>query len=131
MTPSLSKSSITSFPGAVLPLHVGFDGEEHARLSRAEIKWECDSDILTLRRFSGDDAKSFNNGVLLILNKPGEATVTATLDGVRCTCSVTVKEREGVSPDGELQYFVGDLTTIRATITTARNSLSVPRDFRT
>ena len=106
---ALSKNSITSFCGNIVPLHLGFDGEEHDRLSKADIKWESDSDAVAIRSFEGDDEMSFNNGVLLILRKVGEANVTAALDGVSYTCTVRVEEAEKASSEDALEYFIGDL----------------------
>lgn len=106
---TLSKSEITSAVGAVLPLHLGFDSEDHESLAKAPIKWSVDADILALRAFSGEDKKSFNNGVLLILKRAGKATVTAELDGKVYTCSVTVNERKTYDSADTFNYYVGDL----------------------
>ena len=109
MAKTLSKSNITSFRGNIIPLHIGFESDEHDALSVADIKWESDSDCVAIRSFSGEKRGCFNNGVLLILNKTGTATVTATLDGVCHACRVTINEPDTTSSDDELQYFVGDL----------------------
>ncbi len=109
MSVTLSKNNITSFRGNVLPLHLGFDSEQHGTLAKADIKWESDSDAVALRSFEGDDPMSFNNGVLLLLNKVGSANITATLDGVTYTCNVTVRETQTASSDDELNFYVGDL----------------------
>lgn len=109
MTFSLSKNQISSYLGDVLPLHIGFDSEQHSILAKADIKWECDSDAVIIRSFEGDDPMSFNNGVLLVLNKVGAATVTATLEGVKYTCEVTVRERMTADNDGKMEYYIGDL----------------------
>lgn len=108
MSLCLSQKSITSFCGNVLPLHIGFDSEQHDTLAKADIKWECDSDTVTIRSFSGDRI-SFNNGVLLTLQKVGKATVTATLDGKSYSCEVIVTEPEVASSEDDLEYFIGDL----------------------
>lgn len=109
MSVTLSKNNITSFRGNIIPLHLGFDGDEHDRLSKADIKWEVDSDCVAIRSFSGDADGCFNNGVLLILNKAGTTNVTANLDGVSQTCKVTVNEPNTASSDDDLEYFIGDL----------------------
>jgi len=109
MSVTLSKSAITSFCGDILPLHLGFDGEDHNRLSRADITWKVDSNCVAIRSFSGDTEGCFNNGVLLILKKPGNATVTAKLDGEEYVCTVTVREPAHVSSDDKLEFFIGDL----------------------
>ncbi len=109
MSVTLSKTSITSFCGDVLPLHLGFDGDEHATLSKADIKWESDSDAVFIRTFSEGSQQPFNNGVLLVLKKVGCAKVTATLDGAAYTCEVTVTEQKKASSEDDLSYFVADL----------------------
>ena len=109
MPRQISKESIISYRGNVLPLHVGFDGEEHEYLAKADIKWESDSDAVAIRSFTRDNGTSLNNCVLLVLNKVGNATVTATLDGERYTCKVTVREMNKASSDDELGFFIGDL----------------------
>ena len=109
MSVTLSKNAITSFCGDILPLHLGFDGEHHDRLSRADITWEVDSDCVAIRSFSGCADGCFNNGVLLILKKPGKATVTARLDGEQYACTVTVREPAHASSDDKLEFFIGDL----------------------
>ena len=106
---TLSKSKITSTVGTVLPLNLGFDSEDHKTLAAKDIKWSVDTDVLSIRTFSGDDPKSFNNGVLLILNKVGTANVTAELEGKVYTCAVTVNEPTKVESGDELNYYIGDL----------------------
>lgn len=109
MSLSLSKSTVSSYLGDILPLHLGFNSAEHDVLKNADIHWESDSDAVSLRTFSGDDAMSFRHGVLLILRAVGHANVTATLDGTSYTCAVTVRERMTAQPNGEMQFYVGDL----------------------
>ncbi len=106
---ALSRNKIESFRGNILPLHLGFDGEEHSRLSAADIKWSVDGDAVSLREFSGEDEKSFNNGVLIIFNKVGKATVKACLGGEEYSCEVTVREMKKVSSEDELNYYCGDM----------------------
>jgi hypothetical protein len=109
MSRKLSKENIVSYIGDILPLHIGFDGDEHEYLKSADIKWECDSDCVALRDFRGEDKMCFNNGVLLSLNKVGKAKVSATLDGERYVCEVTVREPVRASSDDELNFYLGDL----------------------
>lgn len=106
---ALSKNTVTSYRGDVLPLHLGFDGERHKELAKADIKWESDSDAVAIRTFSGDDPTCFNNGVLLVLKKVGCANVTATLDGVCYACRVTVRQPLSAASDGKLNFYRGDL----------------------
>ena len=109
MSRKLSRKSIESYRGDVLPLHIGFDGEEQEYLKSADIKWESDSDCVTIRNFRGEDCMCFNNGVLLNLNKVGKANIKATLEGECYVCEVTVREPIMASSDDELQFFIGDL----------------------
>lgn len=105
----LSKSSISSFQGDIQPLHLGFDSELHNELASKNIIWRSDSDAVAIRAFSGDDKLSFNNGVLLVFKKVGSANVTATLDGITYTCSVTVKKPKIANADDKLDFYIGDL----------------------
>jgi hypothetical protein len=109
MNPVLSKSKITASVGAVLPLHLGFDSEFHDTLAAKEIKWSADSDAVSIRAFDGDGKKNFSNGVLVVFDKVGEATVTAELDGEKYTCAVTVNAQVKESSDGIFNYYIGDL----------------------
>ena len=109
MSKKLSKESIVSYRGDILPLHIGFDSDEHEYLKSADIKWESDSDCVSIRTFSGEDKMCFNNGALLILNKVGEANVTATLDGEKHLCRVTVREPIIADSEDKFDYFIGDL----------------------
>lgn len=109
MSLELSKKNITSYRGDVLPLHLGFDSEQHSALAKADISWKSDSDAVLLRTFEGEQDTCFNNGVLLILRDVGSANVTAEYDGVEYTCSVTVREINSANSDDELNFYVGDL----------------------
>lgn len=109
MSRKLSKERIESYRGDVRPLHIDFDGPEHEQLKNADIKWESDSDCISIRTFSGEDKMCFNNGVLINFNKIGKANVTATLDGEKYVCEVSVREPIKASSDDELEFFIGDL----------------------
>lgn len=109
MSIALSRTSITSFCGDVLPLHINFREEGHDELKKADIEWSSSNDCVVLRSFSGDGEFNFNNGVLLLLNKVGKATVTARLSGKEYSCEVTVEEMKKASSEGKLNYYIGDL----------------------
>ena len=109
MSVKLSKTKIESFCGDVLPLHLNFDMSYHDNLKKAEIEWSSDSDSVALRSFSGEDEMSFNNGVLLILNKVGSATVTAKLGNLEYKCEVTVCKMRHADAEEKMNYYVGDL----------------------
>jgi len=105
MSIRLSHSEITSFCGHVLPLRLLADRD----ISHADITWASDSDAVALSAFC--DECAVRDGVLLILNKIGQADVTASLDGITYTCRVTVRERRRASADEPMQYYIGDLHT--------------------
>ncbi|MBE6602437.1 MAG: hypothetical protein E7637_08060 [Ruminococcaceae bacterium] len=81
MSLTLSKNAITSFCGDILPLHLGFDGEHHNRLSNADITWEVDSDCVAIRSFSGNTAVSHSTcGMAIDIN--AKAIVACSLSGM-------------------------------------------------
>ncbi len=99
----LSKNQIFSFCGDVVCLKLKSDED----IERANIVWETDSDVVEIKEFQGDF--SFNDGVLLVLRKEGEATVSATLDGEEYSCRVTVSERQKAAEGEAMNYYIGDL----------------------
>ena len=108
MSVNLSKEKIKSFRGDVVPLYFDFKLDSKNELAKADVKWICEGDAVALRTFSGEDETSFNNGVLLILNKVGKATVKANFEGREYTCEVEVTEPEAVSSEDEMNYYLGD-----------------------
>ncbi len=106
MSIKLSHTHIDSFCGNVLPLYLDCDSD----ISRAQIKWSTsDGDTVAIRSFEGDDEFAFNHGVLLTLTRPGNATVSAALDGVTYTCEISVREMRRAKPGDKLLHFAGDL----------------------
>lgn len=105
MRVSLSRSTIASFAGDVLPLYLKGEGD----LLHADICWSVDGDAVTLSHFDRDENTPFTNGVLLSLQSPGNATVTALFEGNACTCDVTVRARRIASDTDTLHFFKGDL----------------------
>ncbi len=106
MSIKLSHTHIESFCGNVLPLYLECDSD----ISKAQINWKTDNnDVIAIRSFEGDDAFSFNHGVLLTLMKAGHATVSAALDGEAYKCEISVREMRCAQPGDELIYFAGDL----------------------
>lgn len=100
----LSKTEINSFRTNVVCLKLISDED----IRYADIKWECDGDILRIRDFSGNGEFDLNDGILLSLDKVGTATVTATLDGERYECRVTVREPRTAEPADKLNFYIGD-----------------------
>lgn len=109
----LSEEKIESFCGNVIPLCLEGDG-----LAQQPVTWSCEGDdVLLLRTFSHEKGvESAANGVLLTLTKPGNATVTASLDGEEYRCRVSVREMVCAQPDTPLQYYVGDFHDHLSTI---------------
>ncbi len=108
----LSQTEITSFCGHVLPLRLLSDTD----ISQADIRWSSDSDAVSIRSFDVGRPCSVRDGVLLVLQKIGTATVRAELDGNTYSCGVTVRERRRASVDEEMQYYIGDLHDHTSTI---------------
>ena len=109
--PYINHTSLTSFVGDVRPLILREDG---ADLKNADIKWSCDSDVVTVRGFSGGDGLDrcyhyrFTDGVLVSFKKPGKANVTAEYDGKKYTCAIEVTYPKTV-PASRPDYYIGDL----------------------
>lgn len=58
--------------------------------------------------FSGDEPYSFNNGVLISLNKVRSSAVYAICNGVKYICEINSRKMRKASKNDELNYFVGD-----------------------
>ena len=101
----LSRERIESFAGDVLPLRL-LGGEAYGK---EPITWTCVGDCVQLTSFAGEDPGSFTDGVLLTLLAPGEAVVTAALEGREYRCGVSVREMKTAASGKALEYFVGDL----------------------
>jgi len=86
----LSKSEISSFAGDVVCLKLMSEGNEE-NLEKAPIFWGSDSDKIRIRLFDGDF--SVNDGILITLLEPGDATVTATYEGVTYECKIRIRQR--------------------------------------
>ena len=102
---SLSKSSISSFAGDVLPLYLCADSD----LGNATITWQAKGDCVAIRHFDHDENTPFSNGVLISLLSPGTATVTALFEQNTYTCDVHVRARQTASETDALHFFRGDL----------------------
>ena len=105
MERKLSSSRIESVQGDVLPLRLlGV-----TPYSRAPIAWECDGDCVQITSFAGADDADFTDGILLTLLEPGEAVVTAELEGEKYHCFVSVREMKTAASGKALNYYIGDL----------------------
>ena len=101
----LSRERIESFAGDVLPLRL-LGGEAYGK---EPVTWTCAGDCVQITSFAGEAPGSFTDGVLLTLLAPGEAVVTAALEGREYRCGVSVREMKTAASGKTLEYFIGDL----------------------
>ena len=71
-------------------------GEEN--LEQKKIVWSVSGDCVMIRTFDQEEEFPFSDGVLLTLVKPGEAEVSAELDGCVYRCAVRVREMKTAQP---------------------------------
>lgn len=100
----LSKSTITSFCGNVVPLKL----LSQESLAQEDIKWYTDSNVVSIRDFAHEKEFAFNDGVLLTLKEEGTALVWAEYKGQKYTCEVTSQKRRTASKDDDFNYYIGD-----------------------
>ena len=108
MKADLSNEKIESFRGNIVPLYFDFPLKSN-KLIKADIKWSASGDAVEIREFSGESKENFNNGVLLLLKKPGRSSIKATFDGEEHVCEVVVSEPKSVSRECELNYYLADM----------------------
>ena len=106
---TLLNGKISSFCGDIVPLYFDFPVKFQNKLANADISWSYEGDAIYIREFSGEDKTNFNNGVLVILKKAGNATVRAVYDGKEYVCEVEVREPKAVSSDEPLNYYFADM----------------------
>lgn len=104
MSVRLSKESIDSFCGNVLPLRLISDGGACAD----DIKWRVEGDAAMLRTFEREEEFPFSDGVLVTLAKPGEAVIYAVAAGTEYACPVRVREMRRAAEGEEFDYYIGD-----------------------
>ena len=104
MNLKISNEHIESFVGDVKPLWLF--GEENLKFKG--IKWALSGDAVMMRRCGGCSHGAFNYGVILTFVKAGEATVTASYDGVDYVCRVLCRERKKYTSDDVMNYYLGD-----------------------
>lgn len=102
---SLSKKVISSYVSDVIPLYLEGDGID----KKSPVTWRIEGDVATLRTFSGDGQYSFDNGVLVTLQKVGEGRIIATLDGEEYSIPVIAREMIHASSEDTLEYLVADM----------------------
>jgi len=109
----LSKTSIQSFEGNIIPLRLLGVTE----MGLDPVSWHMEGFGVQMRAFGPEiptlgwfgDTDPFTDGVLLTLCAPGEATVTAIYDGQEYACHITVRERKKASSDDRMNYYIGDM----------------------
>lgn len=107
MSYRLSKDTIASFCGDVVPLYLCDEGGN--ALYFEDVSFRTAGDVVRIRNFREGSRIPFTGGVLLALEKVGEATVYATHAGVEYTCRVSVREMKRASDDDTLGYYFADL----------------------
>lgn len=104
MSIKLSHDTINSFCGDIICLRL--IGEDD--LSDKGIVWGAEDDTVGIHSFSGDEPYSFNDGVLISLNKVGNSAVYAIYNGVKYICKINSRKMRKASKNDKLDYFVGD-----------------------
>jgi len=96
----LNYNEINSFVGDIAPLTVS-----DFSLDEENISWEnSDNSVVMLRKFD------FANGCLIALLSEGKATVTATHNGEKAICKISVRRRREYK-GGKLNRYFADLHT--------------------
>lgn len=107
MSYRLSNDKIESFCGDVVPLYL-CDEEENA-LYFEDVSFRAEGDAVRIRDFREGSRVPFTGGVLLALEKVGNATVYATHAGVEYTCTVSVRKMRHAGERDKLGYYFADL----------------------
>ena len=102
----ISYSKLSSFVGDVRPLWLKSD----VNLKFKGINWSVKGDAVSMKTCGGCSHGAFRYGVFLTFVKAGNATVTATYEGVNYVCEITSRERRDYS-DMEMKFWKGDLHT--------------------
>ncbi len=100
----LSRTKIDSFCGNVVCLRLCADEE----LTNADIKWSASNNNVRIRDFKDAGEFALNDGILVALEKCGNAVVSAELDGKKYECNITVNERRMAADDDKFNYYIGD-----------------------
>lgn len=101
----LSKSSINSFCGDVLPLQLLAEED----LSNAPITWSVEGDAAIIRGFADGYGDGFTNGVLVTLVQEGDAVICAEHEDTTYYCPVAVRPARKADPNEEMNYYIADL----------------------
>lgn len=102
----ISATEMESFVGDVRPIFIISD----KNLKFEPIRWKIEGDAAKMKSYGGCYHGAFSYGVLVTFMKPGEATVTATYDGVEYVCRLTCRARRDFT-DKKMNFYKGDLHT--------------------
>ena len=101
----LSKNSISSFCGDVLPLQLLAEED----LSNAPITWAVDGAAAIIRGFTDGYGDGFTNGILVTLVAEGDAVIRAQYDGTTYYCPVKVRPARKADPFEKMNHYIADL----------------------
>ncbi len=119
MKTRISSTNISSFAGDILPLWLISDED----IRHADISWSIDGDAAHIRTYEKEEAAfnsegrlfGFMHGVLVTLDRPGDAEVVAQFRGERFVCKVSVREARHTE-NGRMNYYTADLHNHTTTI---------------
>lgn len=101
----LSKSSINSFCGDVLPLQL--QAEED--LSDAPISWSVQGTAARIQGFADGYGDGFTDGILVTLISEGDALICAQYDDTTYYCPVTVRPARKADANEKMNHYIADL----------------------
>ena len=108
----ISSTNISSFAGDILPLWLISDED----IRHADISWSVNGDAAHIRTYEKEEEAfategklfGFTHGVLVTLDRPGNAEVVADFRGERFVCRVLVREARHTE-SGRMNYYTADL----------------------
>ena len=104
MKKELSKNSITSFCGDILPLWLVCDENE----KQEKTEWSVLGDSVRLTHLCDGTEYEVKNGILLNLISVGESVVIAKNGGVEYKCKVISREMRNLSDADKVCFFRGN-----------------------
>ncbi|NMA94964.1 MAG: hypothetical protein GX974_02880, partial [Clostridiales bacterium] len=66
------------------------------------------TDIVSIRKFSGNENDCFDDGVLIVLKGIGKALIRAEVDGEKYYCPVISRKMRRAKPNDKMNYYIGD-----------------------
>ena len=112
MKTEISSEKITSFVGDILPVWLICEDD----ISKENIKWTIIGEAAHMRTFEKEDyafrqpdpRPGFTHGVLVTLDKPGKAVVSAEYADKKYSCDILVREAVHTE-SGRMNYYTADL----------------------